>query len=71
MSRRFARTPGNQIGRRWRQWYEAAEEMDDRKVLDEAAREMVWILNGWGREDQAERLERRRAMEFDEQMRLF
>ena len=54
-----------------RQWYEAAEEMDDRKVLDEAAREMVWILNGWGREDQAERLERRRAMEFDEQMRLF
>jgi len=53
------------------QWHAAAEEEGDRTVLEESAREMVWILEGWGRTAEAERLEYRRATEFDEQMRLF
>jgi len=53
------------------QWYAVAEEEDDRAVLSEAAREMVWILEGWGRVEEAERLEYRRVTEFEEQMKLF
>jgi hypothetical protein len=53
------------------QWHAAAAERDDRAVLSESAREMVWILEGWGRTEEARRLEYRRATEFDEQMRLF
>jgi hypothetical protein len=52
-------------------WHAAAEEQDDRAVLSESAREMVWILEGWGRIEEAERLEYVRASEFDQQMRLF
>jgi hypothetical protein len=53
------------------QWYAAAEIEDDRAVLNEAAREMVWILEGWGRTEEAERLEYQRTAEFEEQMRLW
>ena len=53
------------------QWSAAAEERDDRNVLNDAAREMVWILESWGRTDEASELEYRRASEFDEQMSLF
>jgi len=53
------------------QWHAAALEEEDRAVLSESAREMVWILEGWGRTDEAESLEWHRATEFDEQMRLF
>ncbi len=53
------------------QWHAAAESEDDRAVLSESAREMVWILEGWGRTEEAERLEYHRATEFDEQMRLW
>ena len=53
-----------------RQWHELAEERGDRNVLDESAREMVWILESWGMTDEAHRLEYRRATEYDEQMGL-
>jgi hypothetical protein len=53
------------------QWRHIAEERGDRDVLNESAREMVWILESWGREDDALRLEHHRAREYDEQMRLF
>jgi hypothetical protein len=53
------------------QWHGAARERGDRGVLDESAREMVWILEGWGRLDEAARLEYRRASECDEQLPLF
>jgi hypothetical protein len=53
------------------QWHAAAVEEEDRAVLSESAREMVWILEGWGRAEEAERLEYRRTTEFEEQMRLF
>ncbi len=53
------------------QWRAMAEERDDRAVVDEASRELVWILDGWGRTDEARLLEQTRAMEFDEQLPLF
>lgn len=52
------------------QWHAAAEIHDDRTVLDESARELVWILEGWGMADAAHRLDYRRATEFDDQMML-
>jgi hypothetical protein len=53
------------------QWRAMAEERDDRPVVDEASRELVWILDGWGRTEEARQLEQTRAMEFDEQLPLF
>ena len=53
------------------QWRTMAEEHDDRAAVDEASRELVWILDGWGRTDEARQLEQARAMEFDEQLPLF
>jgi TIR domain len=53
------------------QWRAMAEERDDRTVVDDASRELVWILDGWGRTDEARQLEQTRAMEFDEQLPLF
>lgn len=53
------------------QWHRAAEERGDRDVLNESARELVWILENWGRLDEADRVERHRARECDEQMSLF
>ena len=51
-------------------WHVAAEVRGDRKVLDESAREMVWILEGWGREEETRILDIRRTAEFDDQMQL-
>ena len=52
------------------QWHSTAETHDDRTVLDESARELVWILEGWGMAEEAHRLDYRRATEFDDQMML-
>jgi TIR domain len=52
------------------QWRAMAEEHDDRAVVDEASRELVWILDGWGRTGEARQVEQSRAMEFDEQLPL-
>ena len=52
------------------QWHAAAEEQEDRAALEESAREIVWILEGWCRTEEAHRLEYRRATEFDDQMML-
>jgi TIR domain len=51
-------------------WHCEAEEQEDRAALEESAREIVWILEGWGRTEEAHRLEYRRATEFDDQMML-
>jgi hypothetical protein len=71
--RRLAREQGRiaELYELMQHWHTAAEQQDDRAVLSESAREMVWILEGWGRTAEAEQLEYRRATEFDEQMRLF
>jgi len=52
------------------QWHDAAELRGDRAVLDESTREIVWILESWGRAEQAQDLEYRRLCEFGEQMML-
>jgi hypothetical protein len=54
-----------------RQWHDLGEIENDRKVLDEAAREIVWIFDGWGMDQDARLWERRRASEYDDQMTLF
>lgn len=54
-----------------KQWRAMADEHDDRPVVDEASREIVWILDGWGRTDEARQIEQVRAHEFDEQLPLF
>jgi hypothetical protein len=51
-------------------WHALADARGDRDVLDESAREMVWVLEGWERFDEASRLESRRVTEFGEQMTL-
>jgi hypothetical protein len=53
-----------------RQWYAAAELRGDLRILDESSREMVWILEGWGRYDEARRLDYHRVAECGEQMFL-
>jgi hypothetical protein len=50
------------------QWHDAAELRGDRTVLDESTREIVWILESWGRTEQAQDLEYRRLCEFGEQL---
>lgn len=52
------------------QWHALAEARTDRRVLEESAREMIWILESWDRLDEARALEHRRATEYAEQMAL-
>lgn len=52
------------------QWHAETEACGDRKGLDESARELVWILESWGRSDEAYRLDYIRATEFDDQISL-
>jgi hypothetical protein len=52
------------------QWHAAAESRGDLRILDESSCELVWILEGWGRYDDARRLERHRVAEYGEQMLL-
>jgi len=52
------------------QWRSLAEEHDDRPIVDEASRELIWILEGWGRTPEARQIEQVRAAEFDEQLPL-
>jgi len=73
---RHARTPLQVQGRiaecyeLMEQWHGAAKLRGDRTVLDESTREMVWILESWGRTEEAQNLEYRRAAEFGDQMML-
>jgi hypothetical protein len=53
------------------QWNELAQEREDPAPQDESAREIVWILDSWGREQEARQIDLRRATEFDEQLPLF
>jgi hypothetical protein len=52
------------------QWHTAAEKIGDRAALEESAREMVWLLEGWGRLEDARRVEYRRLTEYADQMML-
>ena len=50
------------------QWHGAAELRGDRVVLDESAREIVWILEAWGMSEEARRLDHQRAARYEDQM---
>jgi hypothetical protein len=54
-----------------RQWNALAEQRGDRDAANESAREMIWILEHWGRAEEASQLESHRAREYDQQMSLF
>ena len=51
-------------------WHAAADARWDDTALEESAREMAWILEAWGRTEQAARLRYWRAARYDEQMPL-
>jgi hypothetical protein len=72
MGRRLTRDAGRlaECHEMMQQWHAAAEARGDRAVLDESARELIWILLSWDRADEARHLDYRRACEFDEQMQL-
>jgi hypothetical protein len=52
------------------QWQAEAELRGDRSVQEESAREMVWILESWGRVEEAQALEYRRRTQFADQLML-
>jgi hypothetical protein len=52
------------------QWHSAAADEEDRAGLDESAREQIWILETWGRVEEAQTLEFDRSARFDDQMQL-
>jgi hypothetical protein len=51
-------------------WLGLAEARGDSAIQEEATREMVWILETWGRTVEAAKLDYRRAAAFDEQIPL-
>lgn len=51
-------------------WSAMARARADGAAQDEAMREIVWILEGWGHADEARRIDFRRSAELDEQMPL-
>lgn len=53
------------------QWNALAERCGDLDAARESANEMIWILEHWGRAEEAGQLEIHRAREYDQQMSLF
>ncbi len=49
-------------------WFAGAEQREDRQVLEECARERLWILEQWGCEDEARRLDQYRRFALQDQM---
>jgi hypothetical protein len=72
MARRLSREQGRiaELHEIMRNWRAQAEARQDAAVLNESARELVWILESWDRVEEARQLEYRRAAEFDEQIPL-
>ena len=70
--RRIARDAGRvaELFEMMQQWHGMAEDRGDRGVLDESARELIWILEGWGHTSEAMRLEGLRKTEYDDQIGL-
>lgn len=52
------------------QWHALANPRADLRVLEESSREIVWILEGWGRSEEAGQWEFERAAHYSEQMSL-
>jgi hypothetical protein len=70
--RRLLRNAGRiaELHELMQQWHSAAADEDDRNALDESAREQIWILETWGRAEEASVLDYDRAARFDDQMML-
>jgi hypothetical protein len=70
--RRLLRNAGRiaELHELMQQWHSAAADEDDRAALDESAREQIWILETWGRAEEARSLDYDRAERFDDQMLL-
>jgi hypothetical protein len=71
--RRLAREQGRmaescEVMERWRA---LAERHNDDATQNEAARELVWILEGWGRGEEAAKIDYARGTAFDQQLPLF
>ena len=49
-------------------WRELADMEGDDDAYDEAGRELVWILEAWGRTEEAELIDIRHRTEFVQQM---
>jgi hypothetical protein len=49
-------------------WAAAAEEREDRRILEECAWERIWILESWGRAEEAARLDAYRRSALQDQM---
>jgi hypothetical protein len=49
-------------------WGAAAEEREDRRILEECAWERIWILESWGRVEEAARLEAYRRSALQDQI---
>ena len=52
-------------------WHELAESRGDEGARNEAARELVWILESWGRTEEASEIHFQPAPGFEQQMMLF
>ncbi len=52
------------------QWHELAKVQADRRAGEESTREIVWILEGWDRFEEARRWEQERATCYDDQIAL-
>jgi hypothetical protein len=47
-----------------------AERREDRRTLEDCSRDQVWILESWGRTDEAQRIFRSRRALYDDQMQF-
>jgi len=48
----------------------AAERREDRRMIEDCSREQVWILESWGRDEEAARIHRTRRALYEDQMAL-
>ena len=48
----------------------AAEQRDDRRMLEDCSREQVWILESWGRTEEAQWIFSKRRALYEDQMQL-
>jgi hypothetical protein len=48
----------------------AAERREDRRTIEDCSRELVWILESWGRTDEAQRIFERHRAQYDDQMQF-
>jgi hypothetical protein len=48
----------------------AAERREDRRMIEDCSRDLVWILESWGRTDEAQRIFQKHRALYDDQMQF-